>query len=101
MTQPAAFRWAVGQVHRVDGFSMDRDDLLVQEGVEEAALNRVESLDGKMIVEGHAVMRRDFVRETGEARKMRWEYEQGAHLGMWVTGQEYGMRRDRLTRLSL
>ena len=39
--RPAAFHRVVGQVtYRVDGFSTDRVDLLIQEGMEEDALDR-------------------------------------------------------------
>jgi hypothetical protein len=80
--RPAAFHRVVGQVaYRVDGLSTDRVDLLVREGVEEDALNRVECLDGETIVEGHA---RRFRARTGGGAKEEpsEEYErEGAHLG--------------------
>ena len=45
MPWPAAFHQVVGQVaYRVDGFSTDHINLLVQERME-AALDRVEDLD--------------------------------------------------------
>ncbi len=80
--RPAALHRVVGQVaYCVDRFPTDRVDLLVQEGVEEDALNGGESLRRETIVEGHA--RRFRARTGGSAEEEASEENEGegTHLG--------------------
>ena len=87
---PAMFHRVVGQVtYRVDGFSTDRVDLLIQEGLEEDALDRGEGLIGDTIVEGYA---QGFRARTwgGAKEEASEEYKrEEAHLGYGFQGRRY------------
>jgi len=81
--RPTALHRVVGQVaYSVDGFSADRVDLFVQEGMQEEALNGGKRLNGETIIEGHA---RRFRARTGRGAEKEASKEnegEGAHLGV-------------------